>query len=85
MNILWKDLIVVSLLPMSIAFTMSHFHVNVFVSIAATVGISYALFLKFSFLTRYDIQDLAKVLPSRMSGPVQRVIDKIGAKLNSSY
>jgi len=85
MNIIWRDLFVLSLLPMSIAFTMSYLHVNVFVSAATTIGISYALFLKFSFLTRHDIQDLVKVLPAKMSGPVQRALDKIGMKLNGSY
>lgn len=85
MNILWKILFFILIIPMGIAFVLDHLHVSYIVGIPATLIISYGLLLKLRILTKYDVKYLLGILPYRISYTLSRIFDKITRKLNRAY
>jgi O-antigen/teichoic acid export membrane protein len=85
LKISWKELGVISIIPIWIAFTLSYTEVFYVVSIIVTFMVSFVLFLKFQILTKSDVQDTVGVLPNSIAEPLTHLINKIGKKINRHY
>jgi len=85
MKIFWKDLALILLIPMGLAYILSHFEINYLVVIAITLITSYMVFLKVGIVARIDVQDSLGVLPSKIANPAIKLLNAIGNKLNRSY
>ena len=85
MNIYWKDLGILLLIPVGIAFVQSYFNIHYVVAILITLVISYILFLRLQIITRMDLQDSLRVLPPNLANPLLKLVNALGKKLNSSY
>jgi O-antigen/teichoic acid export membrane protein len=80
MNLLWKDLFLISIVPLGLSYLMSLLHVNFIPGIIATLLMSYAIYFKLKILVRNDIEDSLTVLPPRLSKPTQKILDLVGKK-----
>ena len=85
MNIYWKDLGILLLIPVGIAFVQSYFNIHYVVAILITLVISYILFLRLQIITRMDLQDSLRVLPPNLANPLLKLVNALGKKVNSSY
>ena len=85
MKIGWKDLAIVLLIPVTLAFVQSYFNRHYVLAILITLFISYILFLKLQIITRMDLQDSFGILPPHIANPLLKLLNALGKKLNSSY
>ena len=75
--IIWKDLALVSIIPLVIGFLIHALQVNYIFGIAITILISYSLLYKLHTITNSDIHDLLSILPSNFSNKILEVWKKI--------
>jgi O-antigen/teichoic acid export membrane protein len=85
MQISWRDLACILIIPMGIAFVLDILHVNYIVGIAATLVISYTLLLRLRILKRADVRDAINILPKSISDQVNNILKIIDRKLNWFY
>jgi O-antigen/teichoic acid export membrane protein len=85
MQIFWKDLAYILILPTGVAFVLDLLHVNYIVGMAATLVISYISLLRLRILKRADIRDAVSILPNSISNQVAYVLKIIDKKLNWFY
>jgi len=81
----WRQLGLITTLPLIPAFLLSYYKVNFVLGIALIIATSIILFLKFKILTKSDVEHSLNVLPKRMAGPVIRFLNKVGSVLNKDY
>jgi O-antigen/teichoic acid export membrane protein len=81
----WKNLVLMLIIPTALSFILYYFHVQYIIGIAASILISYVLYLKLRIVTREDVQDSVGVLPPKISNPAIKILNMIGKKLDSSY
>jgi len=82
MLIVWRDLGLTLIIPMTIAFAIGNFQSSFILGVPATLVLSYGIFLKFHIINRSDIQDFVCFLPNGMTEPIINVIGMIKEKLN---
>ena len=63
MPFVWKDMIVISLIPAIVAFPLSYLKLNYMLAIAMTLGLSYVIFFKLHVMNKEDVQDSLLRLP----------------------
>ncbi|HKQ20457.1 MAG TPA: oligosaccharide flippase family protein, partial [Nitrososphaeraceae archaeon] len=59
----WRDLGVIFIIPIALAFFLSNFVINIALGIIASVTFSYLILLKLSIIDRSDIENSVSVLP----------------------
>jgi O-antigen/teichoic acid export membrane protein len=84
MQIFWKDLAFILVIPTTVGFLLSYFGINYIIGIPAILVISYILLLKLHIITRSGIQDSLKLLPYSISNPIISILNILEKKLNSS-
>jgi len=85
LQIFWKDLIIILIIPTVLGFVLHYFEINGIVTVPATLVLSYLLFFKLRIITRSDIQDTFGILPKNVAEPLINLLNTIGKKLNRSY
>jgi peptidoglycan biosynthesis protein MviN/MurJ (putative lipid II flippase) len=85
MQIFWKELAYILVIPTTVGFLLSYFGINYIVGIFATLILSYILFLKLLIITRSDIHDSLRILPYSISNPIINIFNILEKKLNGSY
>jgi O-antigen/teichoic acid export membrane protein len=81
----WKEVILIAIVPLTLALLLSSLKINYVIGIILSIIISYPLLLKLKIIDRNDVQDYLAVLPSRIAEPAIRIINKIGVTLNPDY
>lgn len=82
MQMSWKDLAYILIIPTGVAFGLDLLHVNYIVGIAATLVISYISLLRLRILKRADIREAVNILPNSISDRVTNILKIIDRKLN---
>lgn len=85
MQMSWKDLGYILIIPTGVAFGLDLLHVNFIVGIAATLVISYISLLRLRILKRTDIRDAVNILPNSISDQVTSILKMIDRKSNWFY
>jgi O-antigen/teichoic acid export membrane protein len=78
MQILWKDLGIIFILPSTLAYALAYYQVNFILGIIAATVLSYVILLKIHIVTSSDVQDLLVILPEGLSGRLSKLVKKIG-------
>jgi O-antigen/teichoic acid export membrane protein len=85
MTLFWKDLVLMVIIPASIAMLLSYLQVNYIIGILSVILISYALLLKLQIVSRSDLSNMAVILPYSVSLTLMKLMTKLGRKLKRSY
>jgi hypothetical protein len=85
MQLFWKDLFLMSIIPLGLAFILAYFQINYIIGIIVTIIISYTLFFKLQILNRSDIQGSLGILPHSISNPITKFLSTLEKKLNRLY
>ena len=85
MKLFWKDLAIMFFTPLTISFILSELHLNYIVAILSTVIMTYLLMLRFGTINRTDVHDSLLILPTRISAPVNLIVDNVAEKINRTY
>ena len=78
MQILWKELGIIFIVPSTLAYLLGHYQVNFILGIITATVLSYVLLLKIHIVTSSDVQDLLVILPEGLSGRLSKLINKLG-------
>jgi len=81
MKIFWKEIALISILPLGFGFMVSYFHVNYVLGIPLTIGLSYFTLLKLGVIARIDIEDSVAILPTSITYPMFSVFNTVRNKL----
>jgi hypothetical protein len=82
MQIFWKDITFIAVIPAGSAFLLSYFQVNYLIGIFLTLVISYLLLLRMQIITRTDVQDSFAILPSGIAYPIFNLWNMLYKKVN---
>jgi len=85
LQIFWKDLLLILILPSGLGLGLSYVGINYLAGIPITFVASYALFLKMRIVTRNDVQESMSILPSKIANPILRILNVVAKKLNKLY
>lgn len=86
MQLFWKDLALLFLIPTIIAFISEYSGLHFIIGMILTLLASYLLFIKFNILDRIDLQDILALMPNRTKNPALiRVLTMLACKLNRSF
>jgi len=83
--IIWKDVLLIFIIPTAIAFLLSNSSLHFIPAILLSIILSYLLLLKLEIINRNDVQDSLGVLPNNIANPIINSVNKIGSKLNKNY
>ncbi len=72
-KIFWKDVILISLIPLLFAITFSYLHLWYIAGITFTVVGSYLVLISRGILSKQDLKDLSVVLPSRVTEVISQL------------
>jgi O-antigen/teichoic acid export membrane protein len=75
--VFWKDLLLISIIPLAIASLLYILQINFAYAIPLGIALTYIVLLKLRTITSTDIQDLLNVLPSAVSNQIVRIWKKI--------
>lgn len=78
MQILWKELGFIFIVPTALAFALHYFGVNFVLGIITSTLLSYIILLKTHIVTSSDIEDLLIILPQRISNIASKLANKLG-------
>jgi O-antigen/teichoic acid export membrane protein len=78
MQILWKELGIIFIVPSTLAFALGHYQVNFILGIIAATALSYVILLKIHIVTSADVQDLLAILPESFSNRLSKLANKLG-------
>lgn len=85
MQMHWKILCFISIIPVVLAFIYSYLQLNFVIGIMITLLTSCIVFLKFRIISKSDVDDTLNVLPGELGRPITRVVHKVGKILNRNY
>ncbi len=85
MKIIWKEIIVLFIVPTALAAAFSFVGINYILGIILTMIISYIVFLKLLILNRSDVQDALSILPKNIANSTLSFVTMIAKKLNASF
>jgi O-antigen/teichoic acid export membrane protein len=83
--LVWKDLFLISSVPLAFAFALSIVNLHFIPSILISITLSYIVLLRYEIVTRDDVQNSLSILPSNFAIPIINTVNKIGSKLNKNY
>lgn len=78
MMILWKELVLVFVIPTIIAFTFDYFHVTAIVGIPLIISLSVFLMAALHVLSRLEVHDTLQILPTRIGKPLTNILNRLG-------
>jgi O-antigen/teichoic acid export membrane protein len=78
MQILWKELGIIFIVPSTLAFALGHYQVNFILGIITATALSYVILLKIHIVTSSDVQDLLVILPESFSNRLSKLVKKLG-------
>ena len=84
MQIFWKDIAFIAVIPAGSAFLSSYFQVNYLIGIFLTLVVSYLLLLRMQIITRTDVQDSFAILPSGIAYPILNLWNMLCKKVNKT-
>jgi O-antigen/teichoic acid export membrane protein len=84
MQIFWKDISLIAVIPAGSAFLLSYFGVNYLIGISLTLVVSYLLLLRMQIITRTDVQDSFAILPSGIAYPILNLWNILYKKVNKT-
>ena len=76
-NIVWKDLALISIIPLAIGYLLHTLQFNYIYAIPITIAVSYMILFKLYIATGSDIQDLLSILPNSLSNQILIIWRKI--------
>ena len=76
-NIFWKDLALISIIPLAIGYLLHTLQFNYIYAIPITIAVSYLILFKLYIVTGSDIQDLLSILPNSLSNQILIIWRKI--------
>jgi len=76
LQLFWKELGLISIIPTAIGYVLSSLHLNYVAGILITIALSYVLLLKINIVTKNDIIDFLEVLPEGVSKPIIKLVTK---------
>lgn len=76
-NIVWKDLALISIIPLAIGYLLHTLQFNYIYAIPITIAVSYMILFKLYIVTGSDIQDLLSILPNSLSNQILIIWRKI--------
>ena len=77
MQIFWKELGIIFIVPAALAFAFEYYQVNFILGIIATTALTYLILLKAHIVTKTDIQDLLVILPESLSSRISKLVNKL--------
>src|SRR5437867_3693818 len=77
MQILWKELGVIFIVPSTLAYLLGHYQVNFILGIITATALSYVILLKIHIVTSSDVQDLLVILPEGLSIRLSKLVNKL--------
>ena len=83
MQIPWREVIFIFLVPSGIAFILSYIQINYVAGITVTLLLSYLSLLKLKIIAIEDVRDPINILPSKLAIPILRMLTEINKKINS--
>jgi O-antigen/teichoic acid export membrane protein len=78
MQILWKELGIIFIVPSTLAYALGHYQVNFILGIIAATALSYVILLKIHVVTSSDVQDFLVILPESFSNRLSKLVNKLG-------
>ena len=78
MQIFWKELGIIFIVPTALAFVLAYYQVNFVLGIIATTVLSYLILRKAHIVTGSDLQDLLMILPESFSNRINKFVSKLG-------
>src|ERR671910_49946 len=85
LTIHWRETMLMAAIPLMFALLLSNLKVNYVIGIILSIIFTYLLFLRLKLIERNDVQDYLAILPSSISNPVIKIVNKIGVTLNPDY
>lgn len=80
MQLFWKDIGIMSILPAVIAYAFSYIGVNYILGITTSLILTYILYLKFHILEKSDLTDALEILPPKVSYRLVTFANMVGRK-----
>jgi len=77
MQILWRELGIIFIVPCALALVLSYLHINFVVGIIATNVLSYIVLLKIKIVTGSDVRDILEILPEYLSKRLVKIVNKL--------
>ena len=74
--VFWRDLALISIIPLAIAYLLYILQINFVYAILISITVSYLILLKLHTITRTDIQDFLNVLPKGVSNQILVCMEK---------
>jgi O-antigen/teichoic acid export membrane protein len=82
MQIFWKDIALMAVIPAGVAFVLSYFQINYLIGIFLTLVVSYLLYLRMKIITRTDVQDSFAIIPYGIAYPMLNLWNMLCKKVN---
>ena len=76
LHLLWKELGIVLIVPISIGYILSSLQLNYVLGILGTIILSYILLISVRIVTTKDIIDFLDIMPDKISNPVTKLLTK---------
>lgn len=68
--VFWRDLALISIIPLAIAYVLYMLQINFVYGILISIAVSYMILFKLHMITRTDVQDFLSVLPNGVSNQI---------------
>jgi O-antigen/teichoic acid export membrane protein len=81
----WGELGLVIIISLLSALLFSYFEINFVLGIISTIIISLFVALRFKILSKFEVEEMIKVLPTRMAIRLGPLMNKIAKALNKDY
>ncbi len=81
----WKEVALMTAVPLVIAFLFSGLNVHPLLGITLSILGSYLIYLKLMLIDRKDVQDYLQILPGNIANPLNRIVDRVARKINGRY
>jgi O-antigen/teichoic acid export membrane protein len=85
MQVHWKSLAFILIIPAALGFALSRFEINYIVAIITSIIASYLLLLKLQIITKSDVKDSIGILPYQISNPTNRLLNRLDKGLSRFY
>lgn len=79
MMLLWNELVLVFVIPTTIAFTFDYFHVTAIVGIPLIISLSAFLMVALHVLSRLEVRDTLQMLPNSIGKPLINILNRLGS------
>lgn len=81
----WLEVVLMTVVPLVLAFLFSTLNVHPLPGIILSMIGSYVIYLKLMLIDRKDVQDYLNILPAHIANPLIRMIDRVARKINGRY